>query len=53
MTDPLPGVDHAPPLAPVEGDSHAGLLASLEGLAGELGYTATPSSTALTGCATC
>jgi hypothetical protein len=28
-----------PPRAPIEDDSHAGLLAPLEALAGELGYT--------------
>jgi antirestriction protein ArdC len=42
QTAPLPGVEPAPldpPRAPIEGDSHAGLLASLQAFAGELGYT--------------
>jgi antirestriction protein ArdC len=42
QTDPLPGAEPAPlgpPRAPVEGDSHAHLLAPLERLADELGYT--------------
>jgi len=42
QTAPLPGVEPAPldpPRAPVEGDSHAGLLGPLERLAGEVGYT--------------
>ena len=41
QTEPLPGIEPAPlapPRAPVEGDSHAGLLAPLEALARELGY---------------
>jgi N-terminal domain of anti-restriction factor ArdC len=42
QTAPLAGVEPAPldpPRAPVEGDSHAGLLRPLEGLAGEVGHT--------------
>jgi antirestriction protein ArdC len=41
QTDPLPGVEPTPldpPRAPIEGDSHAGLLEPLEALAAELGY---------------
>jgi antirestriction protein ArdC len=42
QTAPLPGAEPAPldpPGAPIEGDSHAGLLAPLEAFAGGLGYT--------------
>jgi antirestriction protein ArdC len=42
QTAPLPGVEPAPldpPRAPVEGDSHAHLLAPLERLASELAYS--------------
>jgi len=42
QTEPLPGAEPAPldpPCAPIEGDSHADLLAPLEALARELGYT--------------
>jgi antirestriction protein ArdC len=42
QTEPLPGREPAPlvpPRAPVEGDSHAHLLAPLEALTSELGYT--------------
>jgi hypothetical protein len=42
QTAPLPGVEPAPldpPRAPIEGDSHAELLAPLEAFAGGLGYT--------------
>jgi len=42
MTDPLPGVEPvplAPPAQPIEGDSHAALIAALVALARELGYT--------------
>jgi hypothetical protein len=41
MTDPLPGkepVALTPPAAPIQGDSHARLIAPLTGLAHELGY---------------
>jgi antirestriction protein ArdC len=44
QTTPIPDrepVPLDPPRAPVEGDSHAGLLEPLEALAGELGYTVT------------
>src|SRR5215213_1863703 len=42
MTDPLPGtepVSLAPPVQPIEGDSHAALIPPLIALAHELGYT--------------
>jgi len=42
MTDPLPGVEPvplAPPVQPIEGDSHAELIPPLVALAHELGYT--------------
>src|SRR5215208_6411529 len=42
MTDPLPGVEPvplAPPAQPIEGDSHAEMIAPLVALARELGYT--------------
>ncbi|HEY1357061.1 MAG TPA: ArdC family protein [Thermoleophilaceae bacterium] len=42
QTDPLPDFEPAPlapPHAPIEGDSHAHLLDSLQALARELGYT--------------
>ena len=42
MTDPLPGVEAvplAPPAQPIEGDSHAEMIAPLVALARELGYT--------------
>ncbi len=42
QTDPLPGRDPVPldaPSEPIEGDSHTHLLAPLERLAGELGYS--------------
>jgi hypothetical protein len=42
QTDPLPGKEPLPlhsPTQPIEGDSHAHLLAPLQLLAGELGYT--------------
>ncbi|HEX4188592.1 MAG TPA: ArdC family protein [Solirubrobacteraceae bacterium] len=42
QTDPLPGRDPVtldPPSEPIEGDSHGHLLAPLDRLAGELGYT--------------
>src|SRR5215217_723846 len=41
QTEPLPGMEPvplAPPAQPIAGDSHAQLIASLEGLARELGY---------------
>ncbi len=41
QTDPLPDTDPVPldaPCEPIEGDSHAHLIAPLEQLAGELGY---------------
>src|SRR4051812_37532222 len=41
QTEPLPGIEPlplAPPAQPIAGDSHAHLLARLEGLARELGY---------------
>jgi hypothetical protein len=44
QTDPLPGVEPvalAPPCQPIEGDTHAHLLPSLERFAAELGYRVT------------
>jgi hypothetical protein len=41
QTDPLPGTEPvplAPPVQPIEGDSHAHLIAALQELARELGY---------------
>jgi len=41
MTEPLPGVEPvplSPPAEPIEGDSHAHLIAPLQRLGHELGY---------------
>jgi N-terminal domain of anti-restriction factor ArdC len=45
QTEALPDTEPVPldgPSQPIEGDTHAHLLAPLEGLAGELGYTVQP-----------